>query len=184
MFNKNTPDALEILLESIAEKKQVNLHYRSFHLDDAIERVIEPVGLFHENNYWYVKAWCHLRSDYRHFRTDRMTAISRTRESFTMNHDNVKLNGPQEDTAPKTKVVIRVNKEVVRYIQTGRKYYGFVSEKQIEDEVEMTFLTSDINYGLARWYMMFADCAQIVEPENFKQQIEALAEQIKEKLKT
>ena len=44
LFNENTPDALEVLIESIAEKKQVRLVYRAYEGEEAIERMIEPAG--------------------------------------------------------------------------------------------------------------------------------------------
>ena len=44
LFNEDVPDALEILLESIAERKQVRLHYQSLWAKAPSERSIEPVG--------------------------------------------------------------------------------------------------------------------------------------------
>src|SRR5690606_28979062 len=67
-FNQNIPDALEILIESIAAKKQVVMTYESIEAEHPFERIIEVVGIFHENNFWYVMGYCHLRKDYRQFR--------------------------------------------------------------------------------------------------------------------
>src|SRR5690606_12981882 len=46
LFNDEIPNALEIIFESIAEKKQIVLSYQSFHKDEFTNRQIEPVGLF------------------------------------------------------------------------------------------------------------------------------------------
>src|SRR5690606_5291563 len=86
LFNDRIPDALGILLESIAGKKQVFLQYRSLEADNPRNRNIEPVGLFHKNNFWYVLGYCHYRNDYRQFRTDRMLQVQRTEIGFTLVH--------------------------------------------------------------------------------------------------
>ncbi len=182
LFNENTPDALEILIESIAEKKQVRLVYRSYEGEDAIERFIEPSGLFHERNYWYVVGYCHLRKEFRQFRTDRMLEISRTPLRQSEEPIDVEEFRNWEDTSVKTKIVIRVSKEVVRYMRSGRKYYGFVSEMENEGMVEMTFMARDPAHGLARWYLMFGDCAEIAEPDSFKALVKGIVEKINKNL--
>jgi predicted DNA-binding transcriptional regulator YafY len=128
VFN-NIPDALEILFESIAEKKQVFLKYRSVQSDSSTERMVEPVGLFHQNNFWYIMGYCHLRKDYRQFRTDRMLKIRRTDLGNTLVHGPLDDYYPKQDDCVKTKVRILVDKRVAPLLQSNRKYYGFVSEK-------------------------------------------------------
>lgn len=179
LFHENTPDALEILFESIAEKKQVSIHYESPYSDEITERFIEPVGIFNENNYWYVMGYCHLRNDYRQFRTDRMQQLKRTDKLFTKEHKDADQYRNNDDSSEKTKVIIRVDKKVCRYIKTGRKYYGFVSETEIGDKVEMLFMTNNSLEGLSRWYLMFGDCAEIVEPEIFRERVNELVEKTK-----
>ncbi len=174
LFNDALPDALDIFLESMAEKKQVKLQYRAFIAEEITERTIEPVALYHENNYWYIRAWCHLRLNYRQFRTDRMIGIIRTTIPFSLEHEHQELNEPYENCGAATKVVIRMPIEKVRYIQNNRKYYGFESEQIIGDQVEMIFMTHVPNSGIARWYMMFADCAEILEPSTLKQYVKEL----------
>ncbi|WP_187264389.1 helix-turn-helix transcriptional regulator [Pontibacter beigongshangensis] len=174
LFNKSTPNALDVLLDSIAEKKQVALQYQAMSAEKSTDRLIEPIGLFHEHNYWYVMAFCHLRKDYRQFRTDRMLRIKRTDAPFTREHESLDSYRRTEVSSPKTKVVIRVKKEVVKYISTGRQYYGFVSEEAVGDQVEMTFMTCDPHDSLPRWYLMFCDCAEIVEPESFRERVSGL----------
>ncbi|MEM7380465.1 MAG: WYL domain-containing protein [Bacteroidota bacterium] len=168
LFNDNVPNALEVLFESIAEKKQVQMDYRSLQVENPVMRVIEPVGLFHENNYWYVYGYCHLREDYRQFRTDRITRISRTQTTFFREHPSLQeLRTPTEDL-PRTKVRILVDRKVARFMGSGRKYQGFVSQKSRGDWIEMTFMSPDLKNGFARWYLMFGDYAKIIEPESLK----------------
>ncbi|MDT0645704.1 YafY family protein [Zunongwangia sp. F260] len=171
LFNKNVPDALEILFESIAEKKQVFLLYHSQDSKFSTERQIEPVGIFHENRHWYVMGFCHLRNDYRQFRTDRIQKIVRTEIPFQQKH--LSLDHFLKDPAAKehTKIRILVDKEVVKYIESDRKYYGFVSEKDLGSQLEMTFFSRDLEDSFSRWYLMFGDFAKILEPERLKTRV-------------
>ena len=174
LFNEKIPNALEILFESIAEKKQVFLQYQSMQADTSSERNIEPVGLFHENNYWYVLGYCHARNDYRQFRTDRMISIRRTDTAFALEHGTLDEHRSKKENIHKTKVRIRVDKTVAQYIKSGRAYYGFVSEQVKKDQVEMTFMVSDLENGFPRWYLMFGDYATILEPERLKERVREL----------
>ncbi|HEX8377656.1 MAG TPA: YafY family protein, partial [Pedobacter sp.] len=116
IFNEHTPDALDVLLDSIAEKKQIALKYQSSYSDDLIDRIIEPLGVFNENNYWYVMAYCLLRRDYRQFRTDRMLQIRRTSTPFTKDHDGIEVYKNTKPPEQTTKVVLLINKDIARYL--------------------------------------------------------------------
>ena len=168
LFNKNLPDALEILFECIAEKKQVYLKYHSLNSELPSERQIEPVGLFHENGFWYVLGYCHVRNDYRQFRTDRMLEINRTVLPFTMVHGSIDEHRQKSEVVQKTKVRILVDKSVARYLQSDKKHHGFISERIQGNQVEMTFMSSNLEHGFSRWYLMFCDYAKILEPESLK----------------
>jgi predicted DNA-binding transcriptional regulator YafY len=182
LFNDEVPNALEILFESIAERKQVFLRYESLREEIPSERRIEPVGLFHENGYWYILGYCHLRMDYRQFRTDRIHRIQRTGQDFILEHGTLDDHREKKEIAQKTKVRILVDKKVAKFIKGSKKHYGFVSEKMFDGEVEMTFMTTDMDNGFARWYLMFGDYAKIVEPEALKERLAHLLEKNKERL--
>ena len=182
LFNKDIPDALEILFESIAEKKQVKLTYYGIESEAPVERTIEPVGIFHENNYWYVMGYCHLRKDYRQFRTDRMEKINRTPILFEKEHATLDQLREDPEERPKTKVRILVDKKISRFLGSGRNYQGFVSQKIKGNQVEMTFLSADIDQSFARWYLMFADYATIIEPESLKERVLTLLQNMETKL--
>lgn len=171
LFNADVPDALEILFESIAERKQVFLRYESLREETPSERQIEPVGLFHENGFWYILGYCHLRTDHRHFRTDRIHKITRTSLDFILEHGTMDEHRQKSEAVEKTKVRIVVDKSVAKFIRGQCKYYGLISEETGEEEVEMTFMTTDWENGFARWYLMFGDYATILEPQKLKNRV-------------
>lgn len=182
LFNEDIPDALEILFECIAEKKQVFLKYHSLEAEKPSERYVEPVGLFHENNFWYVLGYCHFRKDYRQFRTDRMLKIKRTNTVYTLEHGSLDEHRTKTEDLQKIKIRILVDKQIARYIGSTRNQYGFVSEEQKKDGVEMTFMTRHIENGFSRWYLMFGDYAKILEPESLKKRVGELLKKNESKL--
>lgn len=182
LFNENIPNALEILFESMAEKKQVFVVYQSIEAEKPSERHLEPFGIFHENNYWYVMAYCHFRKDYRQFRTDRLQQIERTTVPFQLEHGTLDDFRRREEEVPKTKVKILVDKSIVKYIKNDRKNYGFVSEEIQKEGIEMTFLCHGVEHGFARWYLMFADYATILEPQFLKVKLLEIVEKSRSNL--
>jgi predicted DNA-binding transcriptional regulator YafY len=70
----------------------------------------------------------------------------------------------------------------VDYLTYERKYHGFVSEQQMDDKIEMTFMSCDTLEGFSRWYLMFGDYATILEPEKLKEKVLELLETNKQRL--
>lgn len=183
LFNEDIPDALEVVLESIAERRQINLLYKSAS-NEISERVIEPVGIFHEYNFWYMLGYCLLRKDYRQFRTDRMYAIKRTNIKFTQKHGKLADYKKDLHDYPKTTARILVDKKIARYIVNSKKSYGFVSEINTDNGIEMTFRTPEINQGFPRWLLMFGDYISIIEPEELKENVKLLLIRISDNIGT
>lgn len=168
LFPGHIPDALSKLFDSIASQIQLLLLYQSFEAEHPRQRLVEPVGVFHENENWYIYAYCHLRKDYRQFRTDRIHKISNTETVFRQQHQPLAYYLNQTADTEHVTIRIRVEKSIVKYLRGARQYYGFVSEIDLGKTVEMTFKYKDLNDSFARWYLMFADHAEIIDPPELK----------------
>lgn len=183
LFNEKTPNVLAALFKSIAEKTQVILFYQAATSEKVTERIIEPVGIFHDNNNWYTLGYCHLRTEYRQFRTDRIHDIKTTDKKFKQEHQPLEtylsINKEKQD---KTKVRILVDKKVAQYLDYDKKHYGFISQKTVGNKMEMLFMTQNIDEYFPRWFMMFGDYATILEPESLKTKVLELIEKIKIRL--
>lgn len=182
-----TPPAniLDILLKGIAEKKVIRMTYKAFGNEENSERLIEPVGIFHENENWYTIAWCHLRKEYRQFRIDRVVEAKLTdqlQQERTSLKEYERLQDKSKVGLTLQKAVIRVDKRAALYLQERRHYYGFVSEVVSDEYVDMTFLTQYLEDGLARWFMMFGDHAEILEPQTLKDAVAQIVKKINEKI--
>ena len=166
---------LQIILKGIGDRTVLSIHYFAAHTQQNSERCIEPVGAFYQDNYWHLIAWCRLRQDYRDFRLDRISNISLTGERFRTLHPSLNeyiSRSAQEKNLQK--VVIRVEKRVVPYISEQKYYNGYVSEREVDGMVEMTFLTEFIE-GFVRWLMMYGDMAEIITPCELKLKVKELS---------
>lgn len=178
-FNENVPSALSILFDSIAQQTLVSMDYQSSSSTTPSQREIEPVGVFHQGNYWYFIAYCHLRKEHRQFRIDRIQKIRLIGTPFTQTHKPLSHYLKKEDERPPT-VTIRISVPLTyaRYMEWERPYYGFVSEEKTDNGVIMTFACSNMEEEFARWYLMFADRAKILEPEILKERVKELLSDI------
>jgi predicted DNA-binding transcriptional regulator YafY len=181
--DKTPSNPLQIILKGISEKNVLVIDYFANHSQEKTKRNIEPVGIFFLGNYWHLVAFCHLRNDYRNFRTDRISYISSTNQFFKNEHPSLKsfLKKISKEEKLYT-VVMRVNKDAVKYFGDQKFYNGFVSQKTLKDKVEMIFLTSSIE-GFARWYMMFGDQAEIISPKEVNARVKQIAGVISKKIK-
>jgi predicted DNA-binding transcriptional regulator YafY len=182
LFNERLPDTLAVLFRSIADKTQVELTYKTFDSEEVTSRKVEPVGVFHDNNQWYIMGYCHLRKDYRQFRTDRIQNIKNSILEFTIDHNPLDHYLKSKKEHATTPVKIRVDKSIAKYVNYDRKYHGFVSEAEIGGQIEMNFMSPSVNDGFARWFLMFADYAEIIEPLALKDRILELMDTYRKKL--
>lgn len=65
------------------QRRRVHLRYRSPRADAETERDVDPYGLVYRASRWYMAGFCHLRSDTRLFRVDRVLSAEMREERFT-----------------------------------------------------------------------------------------------------
>ncbi|WBV61505.1 YafY family protein [Chryseobacterium camelliae] len=165
-------DVIPTILESIAEKRQLTIEYKT--VDDKVStRTIEAVGVFFEFNYWYIMAFCTLRNDFRQFRVDRILQISKTQNPFLQEYGQIN-EYRKSSNGNKTTVRLLVEKKIMGHLVNSKKYYGLVEEVDTENGVELTFETEWIKDGFPRWLITFADYATILEPEDLKDKLKDL----------
>lgn len=179
----NNSTHLQSILKSIIDKAVLDIGYFANHSQQYSNRDVEPVGIFYLGNYWYMIAYCRLRKDYRHFRTDRISYINQTGAHFDKQHPSLRsfIAKMSKENEMHT-IVVRVDKQALRYFGDQKYYNGFVSQKEVGDQVEMTFVTASIR-GFVKFYLLFAEHAEIVSPTNLKDLVKENLEAISKKLK-
>jgi predicted DNA-binding transcriptional regulator YafY len=178
------PEELHLhkILKAIASSNKVLFQYSSIGKGETLLRKAEPVGIYYQGNYWYLVAFCLLRNDYRNFRTDRISKLMITEEKMGQTHP------PLQDFINKMaerrevhKVVIEMEREIVKYLGEQKYYNGFVRQEPAGDYEHMTFLTGSLT-GFARWFMLFGDKATILEPLELNDIISDIARNILKKV--
>jgi predicted DNA-binding transcriptional regulator YafY len=171
-------DYIQTILNGIAQKNVLSVEYFAHHSQENTKRDIEPVGIFYQDNYWHLIAYCRLRNDYRDFRIDRIGSLKVTDEFFTSRHPTLKqyIAKTAKEKHLET-VIIKVEKVVYPNLSQQKYYSGFVSEKTVEGRIEMTFLTTSLE-GFARWCMMFGDHAEIIEPVKLRARVKEIAKKL------
>ncbi|HCY74381.1 MAG TPA: transcriptional regulator [Ignavibacteriales bacterium] len=172
---------IQMLIESISERKSLVIRYHTFYSNEIKDRNIEPIGIFFSSGYWHTIAYCELRKDYRDFRLDRILSITKTDKTFRKKHPSIKDHlGKVSREQNLTTIIIRVDKDIAQFL-SGQKYYnGFVNEELVGDKVQMTFLSSSMEYFI-RWFLMFADRADVVSPPLLKTMLKEKLTEIKKR---
>lgn len=169
---------LQIILKAIAEKRILNLHYFAYYRQEQTQRLAEPIGVFYQDNYWHLIAWCQTRLDYRDFRFDRITDLVLCEERFANKHPSLKTYLNETDQDKKLiEIKIIVSVLAAKHLGEQKYYHGYVSETDVEGDLEMLFLTASLE-GFARWFLSFADYAQIIYPLELKDRIRSIVQKI------
>lgn len=173
---------LQKILKAISTSTVIEINYTSFEKNESLQRKAEPVGIYYQCSHWYLIAFCKLRNDYRNFRTDKINMLMLTEEKTKQIHPPLQsfINKVAAQRQVK-KVVIDVEKDIVKYFGEQKYYNGFVKEEESGEYVRMTFLSGSLT-GFARWFMLFGDKAKIIEPVQLNEMVTAIAGNILKKI--
>lgn len=77
----NTGLSLELARQAIVQRRKLRMLYEKPG-EDAIPRVVHPLGIYFWGAKWTLVGWCELRNDYRTFRLDRIRSAEIDEETF------------------------------------------------------------------------------------------------------
>lgn len=175
--DKGSPHILSPLLQSIRNKTRVTINYRAGYTKEVTSRSVEAVGLYFMNNQWYLLAWCCLRDDYRTFKLTRIISVSQTEEPFTHTHPRIKsLLGKIYAEDIVYSVSIKIEKEAM-HLPGGNSSHRLVEETTCDDYFICRYHTFSLE-RFARWFLSFADKAEILEPIELKETVKELINNI------
>lgn len=172
----------ESILKAIAEKKAVSIDYFSHYRRESNRRMVEPVGIFYLDHYWHLIGYCLLRNDYRDFRFDRISSLQVTDQPQKQEHlplkSYIEKRFSERQLHP---VTILIDDYACPYVGEQKYYMGYVSETRKGNEVEMNFMSASLD-GFARWFIVMADHARVVEPAILRDKVKSLVKAISLKL--
>lgn len=178
LHQKGKDHLLQSIIESLSKNSLIQIEYTTFEKEEKTSRIVEPVGIYHSYEQWYLIAWCRLRKDYRTFRLDRVGTLKVLNETFNSIHPSLnEYLAKVAENENLIKIVIDVAKSDVKYLKEQRYDHGFVFEKSLGDSIEMTFMTSSLEH-FVRWIVMLADFVKVIEPIEVQKRLVELLEEM------
>ena len=170
------------LQKAVAGKQVIELEYVSNHQNELTIRTVEPIGLFYYSAAWHLIAWCRLRNNFRDFRCDRIKNLKDTGVVFeprSISTLQEYFNSLQQANVEMKSATILFDRKEAHYVQNSRHYFGFVSEEQLEGQVQMNFVTSDLEM-MGRWLLSYGSSVEIEKPEELREIVYTLVEELQE----
>lgn len=166
---------LAVITKSIEDCKSLFIRYHDRN-GEITERTIDPHVIVFKQGLFYVYAYCHLRNDFRFFKTGRIENATVTSKTFTKQsfkesdlpldfwHNSVKAEF----------VLMEIDKSVLSDVE---EWLGIENVERVGDKfVARAALPYD--NGLVSKIMSFGKGIRVISPANLKEQIRANAEAI------
>ncbi|MBL9198896.1 MAG: YafY family transcriptional regulator [Opitutaceae bacterium] len=178
---KTDPAAQPWLLavqRGVAQRRVLRLSYRGAGRTEETQREVEPLGVVFYGGAWYLVAWCRLRRDYRHFRTDRMLRLEMLAETIPARPD-FSLSKHLDEQMDRSEMLPARVWFTARVQERARSesYATLVEEKRRDGGAEFSLYTYSIEW-LARWLLAFGRDAEAIEPAELRELVRAEAAEI------
>jgi predicted DNA-binding transcriptional regulator YafY len=162
----------------VAQRRVLRLQYRGAGRTEETHREVEPLGVVFYGGAWYLVAWCRLRCDFRHFRTDRVQQLEMLSETFPSRQDfslakhlDAQMN--KHETLPARVWFAKRVQERAR----SESYATLVEERQRDGGAEFSLYTYSHEW-LARWIMSFGANAEAIDPPHLRDLVRSEAEKV------
>lgn len=172
---------ISYLYDAILSKQVLNVSYKSFKVEEAIEIIFHPYYLKQYNNRWFVFGRNHTYNSIQNLSLDRIISIEGTHIEYIEN-DLVDFEEYFEDiigvsieNEPVQAVVLKVEKSLLPYIQTKPLHESqFI--KPFDENYGLVVIKVIPNYELESLILSFGERVELLEPE-------ALREKLRDRIK-
>ncbi len=178
---KTDPAAQPWLLavqRGVAQRRVLRLTYRGAGRTEETGRDVEPLGVVFYGGAWYLVAWCRLRRDYRHFRTDRILRLEILPEAIPARPDfslakHLEEQMERAETLPaRVWLAARVQERA-----RSESYATLAEEARRDGGAEFSLYTFSLEW-LARWILSFGRDAEAIAPAELRELVRAEAAEI------
>ena len=167
------------LRRAIVEQQTVRFHYHARSAPDGATtpsvREADPYALMHVAGAWYLAAYCHRRAGVRHFRLDRIEALTFLDRRFTR-PDNFTVEPRDEDEERTLVVRALFDHAVARWVRESRSFFT-VGEEETADGWLVT-LTVRHEREVLGWLLGWGRHVRVLEPESLRRRLVAEAEAV------
>lgn len=177
---------LQELEYAVANEESVEISYRKKHEEQSQNRIIDPYGVVNWNNKWYTIAFCHLRNEIRSFRVERILEITRTPFSFNRPNDfsarTFFIGNLLPDVAGKSGLIPLIIGGRAEALDDLCLHWFLEHHLQERTSTQATFLIEeDLLYTHVPYIIFpYAKSIQVIEPQNLKNKLVAVASELME----
>lgn len=155
---------------------QLQLSYLGLNDCEPKERLVDPMGLFGFRHVWYLRAFCHLRSEQRNFRLSRILGWQQQASPVThparMSLQNVVYHRWEIDGKEPVTIRMKVSEPLSRWLQENPPH-----PSQTIGDGEVEYYASDLR-AIARWVSGLHGI-EVLEPQELRQELAGLGEQLR-----
>ena len=169
---------LSVIQKSIEGKDKLLIKYHDRN-GEISERVIEPHLILFKQGLWYVYAYCHLRKDFRFFKTGRIEYALTLKEKFErreISADTLPLNF-WDNSVIATQVDMEIDKSVVSDVE---EWLG-IENVSLENGKHIAKARLPYDNGLVSKIISFGSGVKILEPLELKEKVKEVAKDIASK---
>jgi predicted DNA-binding transcriptional regulator YafY len=154
--------------------QRLKMTYRSLYSDQKTKRKVDPYYIFFEEDFWYLRGYCHLREEPRTFALDRVISLKVLEEHFIPRNSAPEEElsgsfGPVVDGEP-VEVVLRFDEECKPYLQR-KKWHQSQRERELKDgRLELRFSVNGLE-GIARWIYRWLPYVEVVSPKELRKRV-------------
>ena len=161
--------------KSIDECKKLSIKYHDRN-GSITERIIEPHVIVFKQGLWYVYAFCHLRNDFRFFKTGRIESATILNQSFirrSYNEEDVPLNFWHQTVEAKD-VVLEVEQSCLSDVEE------WLGVENVEHHNDKHYAYAKLPYdnGLVTKIIGFGSGIKVVSPDELKEKVKNCAQSI------
>ena len=176
-YKDSLSEKIALIKQAISDSRIISFDY--YYSKGEIRRSIEPYFIEFRWNAWYVFGWCKLREDFRRFKLNRLWDLKLSVNKFSPRPVLAeKANG--EDAFPEPYNMKILFEKSMRFLLIEE--YGLNCYKETADGLLLDFYYTNKNYVFS-WLLGFGDKAEIISPEDIRNEFAALAESIAKKYK-
>lgn len=160
---------------ALAQRRKLQLGYRSRSRDQATERVVSPQRLVHYRDNWYLDAFCHMREGLRIFALDRMLDATVTDdEALEMADDELDASLARSygifQGVPRATAVLRFTPRMARWVADETWHPEQRGQWLLDGRYELEFPYADPT-ELIRDILRFGADVEVIKPKPLKDMV-------------
>jgi predicted DNA-binding transcriptional regulator YafY len=175
---------LQQILEASIDSKPLLMSYAS--KEGTKQRIIQPIGIYSNNGYWYLPSYCFLKEGFLLFRADRIVSLepadphypSKDMKNYTISRWLQEGMPSEFEQQPKMNLRVKLTREGVRAYERSNSYGGTLEFNQDGSGTLSSEMHSDNLAYFSSYFLSLGADAVVEEPAEMaswiREQIRAL----------